>query len=87
MSNATKLLIGLVVLVLILGGVFWWYHGKQANERAAIAPGEDTSLPSGSATTDQALAQDLSSIDSQLQASQNDTASASASVDSAVASQ
>jgi outer membrane murein-binding lipoprotein Lpp len=40
-------------------------------------------LPSGSATSDQAIGQDLSAIDTQIDAAGKDTASAGASVDAA----
>lgn len=88
MSQNTKLVLGIVALVVVLGGAYWYWQSRQtptaSNDGSST---EVTSLPSGSNTSDTALEEDMASIDTQIKAVASDNTQASQSVDAAAAAQ
>ena len=80
-----KAVLWIIVALLILAGVYYWYTHKAVapattTSAAAVtaAPASSaqraSSLPSGSDTSDAALAQDASSINAQMQSFNSDNA-------------
>jgi hypothetical protein len=86
MSQPAKIIIGVVVIVLIGGGIYYYLgrsHGVQApvgGNEAAAQVDDSTALPSGSDTSDASLSQDLSAINAQMQAADADVANVDESV-------
>lgn len=84
MSQSAKIITGLVLAVIVLGGLYYWYTSKNgpggASDQSAQSAAETTTLPSGGNTSDASLSQDLNSIDAQMQGVSSDTADVSASV-------
>ncbi|MDB5195085.1 MAG: hypothetical protein JWO84_269 [Parcubacteria group bacterium] len=83
MSQTTKIVLGIVVVAVILAGAYYYWNMHTSTAgigTTSAAAGDVTTLPSGSSATDASIAQDLSSIDSQITAVNADTASAGASV-------
>lgn len=82
MSQTSKIVLGIAVLAVLLGGaVYYWHSTRDTDDTATNASASDvTTLPSGASTTDSSIEQDLASIDSQIQAVANDNADAGASV-------
>ena len=58
-----------IILIIIIGGVWWWNASQSAT---AIAPVTDSTVSSPSDTSNVALNQDLSSVDSQMNGLQSD---------------
>jgi uncharacterized protein HemX len=86
MSQTSKLVLGIAVLLVIALGAYFYWHQQQARESSTASnPSEVTTLPTGSSTSDTSIEQDLSAIDAQIKSAHDDTASASASVDAAAA--
>ena len=85
MSQTTKLVLGIAVAALVFGGGYAYWNSKETSETAMPGSPEVTSLPSGSATTDNALDTDLQTIDAQLNQVDKDNASAKATISSSVA--
>lgn len=79
MSKTSKTILGIVILVIVLALAIIFWRREQA--QAPTGAEEVTELPTGSETTDEALDEDLSSIDAQLQGVADDNANVSASVD------
>jgi hypothetical protein len=69
MSTTAKVLIGIVVLVLIGAGIYYY------TKTPAAAPANTAELPSGSDTSDAALDKDMQSMDAQMSAFSQDNAS------------
>jgi uncharacterized protein HemX len=85
MSQTSKLVLGIAVLLVIALGAYYYWHSQQASQVTASNPTEVTTLPSGSSTSDTSIEQDLSSIDSQIKASNDDNANVHTSVTAAAA--
>lgn len=89
-GNAAIILIAVVAIAAALGA--WWYWAGQSGVPAVqstqpaqsaqtnAAGGTSGTLPSGSATSDAALNQDLSAMDSQMGGFASDNSSMSASL-------
>ena len=83
MQSALKITLWILVVIVVAGGIYYWYQNARSNAPAAPTPvatstgnGAPASvLPSGSDTSDAALNQDLSGMDTQLSAMSADTAS------------
>jgi hypothetical protein len=73
MSQTAKIVIGVIVVLVIAGGIWYWSQGSWGN----------SALPSGSDTSDAALDQDMNSINANIQEVNTDSADADASVDAA----
>lgn len=93
MSQTSKIVLGIAVVVIVLiGAYFIWHRTASAPETTGQAQGtgspeETTTLPSGSNTSDAAIDQDLTSIDTQIQAVDTDNASAADSINTAASAQ
>ena len=85
MSQSTKLVLGVAVAVLVLGGGYAYWNSKELSETAMPGSPEVSTLPSGTATTDTALDTDLQAVDAQLQLVDKDNANTKSSIDSTVA--
>ena len=85
MSQTSKLVLGIAVLLVIALGAYYYWHQQQTASVPASNSTEVTTLPSGSSTSDTAIEQDLSSIDSQIKASGGDNADVHTSVSAAAA--
>lgn len=85
MSQSTKLVLGIAVAVLVLGGGYAYWNSKELSETAMPGSPEVSTLPSGTATTDTALDTDLQAVDSQLNLVDKDNANTKSSIDSTVA--
>lgn len=83
MSQTSKITLGICVLVVVLLGVFFYWQMKDP----FMMQDAETALPTGQATDDSSLEEDLASIDAQIEAVSSDNASASESIDTAVAPQ
>jgi hypothetical protein len=93
-----KTLAAIIVVLAVLGGAAYWYTYRYTRttpptptettaEATTTASVSEQVLPSGTASSNQALDQDLSAIDSQLSGLSTDTASASASLNDKPVSQ
>ena len=99
MNTTGKVIVGIIVLVVVLGGAFYLYQQMQPTPVVApsIATTSQTSsagtpatsqqtaasvnpLPSGTATSDAALAQDAASVDTQMSALSSDNTQVTQSV-------
>ncbi len=88
MSQTSKIVLGIAVVAVVLaGGFYFWYQqqGAQSEGTTSASAANVTTLPSGTATTNTSIDQDLSAIDAQIKAVGNDNASAKTSVDAAAA--
>ncbi|MES2134887.1 MAG: hypothetical protein V4449_01435 [Patescibacteria group bacterium] len=82
MSGNIKVAIGVVLVAVVIGGLYYWYSSTKsdvapavvADQTATPAPTGPT-LPSGSDTSDTALGQDVASVDADVSAMTSDTAS------------
>ena len=70
------LLAALAVVVVVVAGymVYQWQTGKNV-ESANVFSSEPATLPSGTSTTDDSLAQDAAAIDAELKGLDSDNAS------------
>lgn len=85
MSQTSKITLGIfAVVVILLGGFFYW---QMTNTSSTDENAETTALPSGQATDDSSLEEDLASIDAQIQAVGSDNSSAGESIDAGVSPQ
>lgn len=91
MSNTTKATVAVVALVVILAGGYWFVSSQTAPEATTVvattpnpvsvsSTSGASTLPSGTQTSNQALGQDLSAIDTQLSGLNSDNANVSQSV-------
>jgi hypothetical protein len=81
MSKTTKLVLGIVIAAMVLGGGYAYW---QSSQTAAMPESpEVTTLPSGTDKSDGALDADLKAIDSQLKDVGTDATNLSASVSAA----
>lgn len=92
MSNTTKVTVAVVALAVILGGAYYWYVSQPAtpeattvgtatpNTNSVSSTSGASTLPSGTQTSNQALGQDLSAIDTQLSGLNSDNTNVSQSV-------
>ena len=79
MSHTTKLVLGIAVAVIVLGGGYaYWQNTKEVGTPTSME--EVTSLPSGTDTTDQALDSDMTAVDAQLKAVGTDNANVTTSI-------
>jgi len=77
MSQSLKMLLAaLAVVVVVVAGymVYQWQIGKNA-EPANVFSSEPATLPSGTSTTDDSLAQDAAAIDAELKGLESDNTS------------
>ena len=74
----------IVILIIIIGGVWWWNASQSAT---AIAPATTSTINSPSDTSDAALNQDLSSVDSQMNGLQSDNTAVDQSLSSSTPNQ
>ena len=81
MSQTTKIVFGIAVAVVVLGGGYAYMHRPESQLRPENP--EVTTLPSGTDKSDTALDADLRAIDSQLSAVGVDSANLKASVSAA----
>ncbi len=82
MSPHQKTLYAILIIVLVIAGGYFgwqWYDGKYGAGSAVFSEVPAT-LPSGTSTTDDSLAQDAAAIDAELKALDGDSASADASI-------
>lgn len=82
MTSAVKTSLGVVLLIVIAGGMYWYTNMREApTEGVTVEESGDsslsaaTTLPTGSATEDDALDQDLSAIEAQMNGFAEDNAS------------
>jgi hypothetical protein len=85
MTSALKAVLWILVAIVVIGGAYYWYESTHPSV-APVAVGSQTStstqasvpagptLASGSDTSDAALQQDLSGMDSQMSVMNSDTA-------------
>ena len=82
MSSKAKLAITIIVIVVALGGVYWWLTSQQGALAPSTAPGGASTsqngaaqpqLTSGNSNAD--LNQDLATIDAQMNGVSSDSAS------------
>lgn len=80
MPANVKVTLGLIVLAAVIGGGYYWYSSSKSAP-APVAVNEDASgippahtLPSGSDTSDEALSEDVASVDADVGAMSSDTA-------------
>ena len=79
MSQTTKLVLGIAVAVIVLGGGYaYWQNSMESTTPTSTE--EVTSLPSGTDTTDQALDSDITAVDAQLKAVGTDNAGVTTSI-------
>ncbi|HEX8947145.1 MAG TPA: hypothetical protein VF829_02950 [Candidatus Paceibacterota bacterium] len=88
MSQTTKVLLTVVAVVVVLGGIYYFYArtrtgsvsdeqqvGMMVPQETVGTSSEAAVLPTGNDTSDAALGQDLSAIDSQISGLNADNAS------------
>jgi len=79
MPTNVKVTLGILVLAALIGGGYYWYASTKATP-APVATDTSTdsapahTLPSGSDTSDDALSQDVASVDADMNAMSSDTA-------------
>jgi hypothetical protein len=77
MSNTAKITVTIVVILVVLGGIYWWLMGQYGapapSGTSVNQPGAASQLTSGNTNTD--LNQDLATIDSQMNGFTSDSAS------------
>ncbi|MEK7602030.1 MAG: hypothetical protein AAB472_00895 [Patescibacteria group bacterium] len=84
MSKNTKIVLGILAAVVILGGCYAYWQYREST-RSGAEQTEVTTLPSGTDQSDTALESDLGSIDAQINAVGSDNADAKASIQDVVA--
>jgi len=87
MSSTSRNVIGVVIVVLIALGAWYWYQNIQSSwsgvGTTAGSGTDSAALPSGSDTSDQGLNQDMAAIDMNIQTADSDSDAADASVNEA----
>ncbi|HUC01734.1 MAG TPA: hypothetical protein VMA75_02415 [Candidatus Paceibacterota bacterium] len=86
MSKTGKILSGVVIAIIVIGGVWWWIDAQNGTVPTALAPGANgtssvanspaaasTSYPQGD--SDQAIDQDMTSLNAQMNGLSSDNAS------------
>ncbi len=79
MSKTAKIII-VIIIVAIAIGIYRWYASRPVNPSGFNNIGANEQTPSGANTSDAALGQDLSAIDTQLSGLGGDTANISSSI-------
>ena len=74
----------IVILIIIIGGVWWWNASQSAT---VFAPTTTSTITSPSDTSNAALNQDLSSVDSQMNGLQSDNTAVDQSLSSSTPNQ
>lgn len=80
MLGNTKIVIGIIVVAVVIGIGYYWYSSTKpsapvttaTNTQGTAAPAGPT-LPSGTNTSNDALAQDVASVDADVSAMNGDT--------------
>ena len=80
MSQTTKIVLGIVLAVIVLGGAYYYWQTKEQST-GSLEKAEVTTLPSGTNKSDTALENDLGSIDAQIQAVGTDNSTTRTSID------
>lgn len=75
MSSTAKVTVTIIVILVVLGGVYWWLLGQNApaSPGATNAGNSATQLTNGNTNAD--LNQDLATIDAQMNGLASDSAS------------
>lgn len=89
MSKSTKLMLSILVLLIVAGGLYYWfvYRAGMTPVTGAEFNESSTTLPSGSSTTDTSLQQDTAAIDAQLKGLSSDSTSVQSSMDESAQTQ
>lgn len=77
MNQNTNTIIAVIVVILVAGGLYYWYAVRSVATPMSgngTEQSDTTALPSGSDTSDAALTQDMTSINGNIQASNSDSA-------------
>ncbi len=83
MSGNVKIVLWIVLLVAVLGGLYYWYSSTKPVTTPATQTADTTgtpaaptgpTLPTGADTSDAALVQDVTSVDADMSAMTTDTA-------------
>ena len=96
MTTTGKVLVGIVVVLILAGGAYYWYSSTHSAVNPTLQTATSTDsmqgmqtqgstesasvLPSGSGTSDASLNQDTAAIDSQMTGLDSDNASVNSSV-------
>jgi CHASE3 domain sensor protein len=72
MSSMTKVVLGIVVLIVIVGAGYWYMHGTKTNTA------DETATTQGESSDQNSISAQLTAIDGQIQAFDSDDAAVDA---------